>query len=263
MIALTGMSELAAEPPALARQRRIAVASLLLLAAAAAIGLDGPPTLRVASAIAGLALAGFAFSHPGPGSAVAVLAAAIEVVCLAGVLWQIAMPLALAALAVAARREPRLSGAPLRLGDVPAGETLVCALVTPGALAGWVLLWSPDLRDITDAIPRVSAPVLLTGAVAFAGLNALFEEWIWRGVIQSRLAAIFPVWAAIAVQAASFGAAHAHGFPRGPTGVLLAGAWGAMLGVLRLRSRGLLAPVVAHVVADSTIAAIVLLWLRT
>ena len=56
------------------------------------------------------------------------------------------------------------------------------------------------------------------------------------------------------LQATSFGVARAHGFPRGVTGVLLAGVWGYLLGLLRQRTGGLLAPVLAHVVADGTIA---------
>ena len=56
----------------------------------------------------------------------------------------------------------------------------------------------------------------------------------------------------------SFGLAHAHGFPRGVIGVVLAGSWAAMLGVLRHHTRGLAAPIVAHVVADATIATVVL-----
>lgn len=246
----------------LARQRAIAVGSLILLGAAAAMSPDTPLWLRAGPTSAALCLGWFAFVHPGPGSSVAVLAAAISVVCVTGVLWQIAMPAALGLLAVASWWEPRLRHERLPLGCVPSLATLGCAAVTPVALAGWVLLFTPDLHDITDAIPAVSALARLLGAAAFALLNACFEEWIWRGVIQSKLSALFPASAAIALQAASFGAAHAHGFPRGVAGIALAGTWGAMLGVLRLRAKGLLAPVAAHVVADATIAAIVLLWVR-
>lgn len=43
---------------------------------------------------------------------------------------------------------------------------------------------------------------------------------------------------------------------------MLAGGWGFLLGLLRRRAGGLLAPTLAHVFADATIAALVLLWLR-
>jgi uncharacterized protein len=64
------------------------------------------------------------------------------------------------------------------------------------------------------------------------------------------------------LQAGSFGLQHAHGFPRGVIGVALAGSWAVMLGVLRHRSRGLFAPTLAHVVADATIAVLVLTIVR-
>ena len=41
-------------------------------------------------------------------------------------------------------------------------------------------------------------------------------------------------------------------------GVVLAGVWGGMLGLLRQRAGGLLAPVLAHIVADATIATILI-----
>jgi len=49
------------------------------------------------------------------------------------------------------------------------------------------------------------------------------------------------------------GLAHIHGFPRGWLGVALATVYGLMTRVLRMRSRGLVAPLVAHVAADATI----------
>jgi hypothetical protein len=81
-------------------------------------------------------------------------------------------------------------------------------------------------------------------------------------VLQDRLEPIFGVAAAIALQAASFGIQHYRGVPRGVVGVLLAGSWAAMLGMLRHHARGMLAAIVAHVVADSVIAIIVLTYAR-
>jgi membrane protease YdiL (CAAX protease family) len=100
--------------------------------------------------------------------------------------------------------------------------------------------------------------MLLLGAIAFAVLNAWMEELIWRGVFQTTLARVWGVPTAIGLQAVSFGVQHAHGFPRGAMGVVLAGSWAAMLGALRVHTRGLRAPVIAHVVADATIAVTVL-----
>jgi membrane protease YdiL (CAAX protease family) len=103
---------------------------------------------------------------------------------------------------------------------------------------------------------------LLAGAVGFALVNALLEELIWRGVIQDGLNPLFGSAVSIALQGLSFGLQHAHGIPRGVVGVVLAGSWAVMLGMLRRHTRGLLAPFIAHVVADSVVASIVLFYAR-
>jgi uncharacterized protein len=81
-------------------------------------------------------------------------------------------------------------------------------------------------------------------------------------VFQACLSELFPFTTAIVIQAISFGVAHAHGFPRGVTGVVWAGSWAYLLGMLRTQSRGLLAPVLAHFVADMTIVLLLVFWLR-
>ena len=246
---------------ALARQRFLALAALIGLALWAALAPEGSHWLRLGAVAVLIALARLSIARPGAGAVVAILAAAIALAATLGLPWQLAMPAALGLLAVARWWQPRLPPDEVRAGRVPAWGTLVCAAVTPVALLGWVAITAPDLSDLTSAIPRVPAWLLLLGAVAFVLLNAYFEERIWRAVFQPRLSELFSTPAAIALQAASFGAAHAHGFPRGWIGVALAATWGGMLGVLRARAGGLLAPFLAHVVADATIAAIVLLWL--
>ncbi|MFH9980523.1 CPBP family intramembrane glutamic endopeptidase [Streptomyces sp. NPDC017179] len=67
---------------------------------------------------------------------------------------------------------------------------------------------------------------------------------------------------AVVVQALLFGAAHFGGFPSGFTGVAMAGAWGFVLGVLRLRSGGILVPYGVHVAADAVIGTLAVLILR-
>jgi membrane protease YdiL (CAAX protease family) len=104
--------------------------------------------------------------------------------------------------------------------------------------------------------------VLIAGGVGFALVNAALEELLWRGVLIDRLEPLFGPSLAIAISAISFGVQHAHGVPRGPIGVLLAGSWAVMLGMLRKHSKGLLAPILSHVVADATIAVIILVLSR-
>ena len=243
------------------RQRIFALGGLVGLALVAAAPPDASLWWWVGTTTALLALAVAALSRPGAGAVVAILAAAVASALTVGLLWQIGMPVALALLALARWRQPLLPRDDLRAGRVPVWGTAACAAVTPVGLLGWVLIDRPDLSDITGAIPAAPAWLLILGAVAFVLLNAYFEERIWRGVLQPQLGQLFTAPAAIALQAVSFGAAHAHGFPRGWMGIILAGCWGGMLGVLRARAGGLLAPVAAQVVADATIAAIVLLWI--
>ncbi len=63
------------------------------------------------------------------------------------------------------------------------------------------------------------------------------------------------------VQAAAFGLLHLKSASRsGAVGVGLAAIYAVMLGVLRRRAGGLLAPHAAHVAADLTIFAPLLTW---
>jgi hypothetical protein len=51
-----------------------------------------------------------------------------------------------------------------------------------------------------------------------------------------------------------FAVHYATGFPNGIIGYLMVLVYGTMLGYLRMRTKGILAPYVAHVIADATIA---------
>src|SRR6187399_3121190 len=236
------------------RQRLLAALSLVLLGAAA-ISMGLPPQSILVSTVASSGvLAAWGLTHPGLGAAVAVVVAAICSVSLTGLPWQAVMPVAVLLFAVAAKLSPKLGVVREPVGRVPAWGTLVCAAVTPVALFLWLRLTHPDISDLVKSVPQTTLPLLVLGGAAFALVNAFFEELIWRGIFQTRLVQLFGAPLAIGTQAVSFGVAHAHGFPRGFVGVLLAGVWGAMLGALRQQAGGLLAPVLAHVVADSTIA---------
>jgi membrane protease YdiL (CAAX protease family) len=177
--------------------------------------------------------------------------------------WQATLLLALLAYAAAGRFCPALRPSPSwrARGRFAWGWTALVGGVTPIALTAWLLLFRPDLRDVAR-FPDFPLLVLIVGGAGFAVVNATLEEAIWRGVLQDRLESVFPAAAAVALQAISFGLQHMHGVPRGPAGVLLAGSCAVMLGLLRRHTRGMLAPVAAHVVADTTIAAIVIFYVR-
>jgi membrane protease YdiL (CAAX protease family) len=193
--------------------------------------------------------------------AVPALVAALLLALASGVLWPLPMVLALVLVAAAARLT-RDTIPPPRLGPwgrVPLVPTALVAGVTPLGLLGWHALTRPDLSDVVRTfLPPAPLIALVLGGAVFTLANATLEELVWRGVLQRGMESTLGPALAIVVQAASFGLAHAHGVPRGVAGVLLSGSWAVMLGWLRRRSGGLLAPIVAHVVADATIVALLL-----
>lgn len=96
--------------------------------------------------------------------------------------------------------------------------------------------------------------LIVFAGLGFATLNALVEEFIFRGILWDGLERLLsPVWLTLAIQAVIFGAIHYNGFPSGIIGMGLAAIYGAMLGVVRQQSQGLGAPVITHFFADLTI----------
>ncbi|MCH7472799.1 CPBP family intramembrane metalloprotease [bacterium] len=84
----------------------------------------------------------------------------------------------------------------------------------------------------------------------FALANALTEELWWRGVLMGALKPLLPPTRLIVYQGLAFGLLHWFGTPQGVLGVLLAGAWGMLLGWW-VYKRGSLWPAVAvHFLAD-------------
>jgi hypothetical protein len=77
------------------------------------------------------------------------------------------------------------------------------------------------------------------------------------GLILTHLSRAVGVWPALLAQAGGFGALNLHGYPNGPVGVALTGSYGVLLGLLRVRARGLLACWIAHALADAVIFAFI------
>ncbi len=162
---------------------------------------------------------------------------------------------------IAAKLHPRLRGpdglvAWLRRGALSRSDLAwVAAVVAASAVAlvAWTLLRRPHVADLTEALPRLAPWLLLAGGTAWAALNAFGEEAIFRGALWDALERAFGIRAALAIQALAFGLLHWRGFPRGADGVALAAVYGAMLGLIRRKTGGLLAPWLAHVFADVVI----------
>jgi membrane protease YdiL (CAAX protease family) len=132
--------------------------------------------------------------------------------------------------------------------------------ISSTALVLWTVAIRPELSTLRESAAGMPAWLLPLAALAFAMLNALAEEAYYRGVLFHALdAALGRSAASLAVQAAAFGVMHLQGFPSGWLGVAMATVYGLMLGLVRWRAKGMFAPWLAHVFADVTIAALVLL----
>lgn len=175
--------------------------------------------------------------------------------------WYLVVPLGayllLVVLVAPLRRTVRWNRVGHLRGTVLAATAAISA-ITAAALLLYDATFRPDLGPLKQQLPLgLPLPVAVIG-ILFAPVNALLEEVIFRGVLQDALAArVGMTWAAI-VQAVAFGVGHARGYPLGSVGMVLAAVYGVMLGALRHRAGGLLAPWLAHVCADATI-----LWIVT
>lgn len=151
----------------------------------------------------------------------------------------------------------------LRAGRLDRGTQrlmLVTVAVSAVALVAWVAWTKPDLGHHLALVPGVPVWVLPLAAIAFAALNAVLEEIIFRGVLMEALdSALGAGHRAIAVQAIAFAAGHyLSGFPNGTLGFVMVLVYGVLLGLIRRRAAGLLAPWLAHVAADLVIFSILI-----
>jgi uncharacterized protein len=156
----------------------------------------------------------------------------------------------------ASRRDPGRRHPVLRFGRVTAAELwMVVGLVVASAVVLMLFARSAPPRIGTGASFLVGlAPWSLAAVgVAFAIVNAFVEEVLFRGAVQQHLSGVLGSWPAVLVQALAFGVLHLNGYPYGLAGVALASVYGLTLGALRLRSGGLMAPLIAHVCADAVI----------
>ncbi len=140
---------------------------------------------------------------------------------------------------------------------------VITVVVTAAALVAWQRLLDGQLPQayVEAATGRPLWLLVLAGAV-FSLMNAAVEEAIFRGVLQTALQRVGGPVVAVVVQAIAFGLLHVVGVPTGIIGAIMAGTWGLLLGVMRWRTRGVLAPYLAHVAADATIFCMLLPTLR-
>lgn len=140
------------------------------------------------------------------------------------------------------------------------------AAVSGATLLMWYVTARPDLADLVRTfIPDWPLWLLVPAALVFSVVNAAVEEAAYRGVVLGALdKAGVTASAALVLQAVAFAALHFRaGFPRGLVGVGLTFVYGLVLGALRRRAGGLIAPFITHVLTDLVIATIVLALVRT
>lgn len=168
-------------------------------------------------------------------------------------------------LIVQATPELRATASWVRVGSLDRTGLALVSTVVLGSVVGlalWTVVSPEAFREASqgarELIADMSLWLVVPAGLAFSLANAAAEEAVYRGVFMESLLRVVPPSAALVVQAVSFALLHLHGFPRGAAGVALAGVYGLLLGLIRLRSRGLLAPWIAHVGADVAIGSIVL-----
>jgi uncharacterized protein len=135
---------------------------------------------------------------------------------------------------------------------------VLTVVLSSSALIGWAF-WTDSLgvgeKMMRGFIQYPSWLIVMLGIPAFAIFNAFAEEAFYRGVLQESLSLTFrAVPIVILFQATAFGAAHYRmGFPNGLMGYFMVFTYGLMLGFLRYRSKGMMAPFLTHIFADLTI----------
>ena len=178
--------------------------------------------------------------------------------------WPLPPLLATLVYAAAVAALPALGGRPLWLARGQLNRQiglLIAASIVLAAigLVGWFALTQPNYAELTGPLPHLPGPVLFLGMVGFCIANAALEELVYRGVLLEALDEALGVSVvSILLQAIAFGTMHAHGVPGGLSGMALTTIYGSMMGALRRRAKGMLAPWLAHAAADIVIGSILL-----
>ncbi len=131
------------------------------------------------------------------------------------------------------------------------GATL-CAVSVLAPSFGITILSTAGVLILLAILSRKNQAVLVSGFTLCAALLALAYP---DGVSAAR-----KTWLAVVLQAALFGVYHysATSVPDGVIGVVLTFAYGIMLGYLRVAANGLMAPWVAHTIADAVVFALIM-----
>lgn len=135
---------------------------------------------------------------------------------------------------------------------------IITIFISSLALVAWVILIKPAINHYLVLVPELPFWAYPFAGIGFAIFNAAMEESVFRGIVMEALdSALGAGYWSVGVQAIPFAALHyMAGFPNGVPGFIMVLIYGIMLGVIRRLSKGMLAPLVAHVGADITIFSI-------
>jgi membrane protease YdiL (CAAX protease family) len=176
--------------------------------------------------------------------------------------WYLLLPLLLYAVIVLALPGLRTTAPSIqagRWGGAPLACAAILSLATTAVLVGFHFWVRPDVTELADQLPVSAFGNVLVAASCFSVVNAALEEIIFHGVLWGALVDEWNRGVALAVTSICFGLGHWHGYPPGPLGASLAGAYGLALGLLRWWTGGLALTVGCHVCADATIF-LLLVW---
>ena len=132
---------------------------------------------------------------------------------------------------------------------------MIFLLAIASAIALYVWFkYHPESSAFISQLPDGPWYTILSGGVAFAGVNAMIEEFLSRGMLCNGLEKIFTSRVLIIViQSTFFGCLHYSGFPGGVTGIVMVFVWSFALGVIRYRTLGLGGVMISHFFSDLTI----------
>jgi uncharacterized protein len=180
--------------------------------------------------------------------------------------WKLLVPLVIYNSIVLLIPELRESYQWMKLGRISKHVLILMLIIVFGsalALFGWYFFMKPDLSHHLSHFPNISFALIPIAGIGFAFLNAVMEEFAFRGIIMHGFDCTFNNdTLSILLQALSFGLFHyVAGFPNGIAGIFMTLIYGFLLGYIRNMSQGLLAPIVTHFFADLTIFSILAICL--
>ena len=141
------------------------------------------------------------------------------------------------------------------------GIIILFSLLSIVSLTVWFIFQKENPHD--QFIPGLSIPILIPLGVGFAMINGFYEEGLFRSILLSHFSKRIGIGWAILLQSIWFSFFHYQsGFPSGIAGIGLTFVFGLMMGYLVYRTKGLLIPIIIHVLADFSIFLLIIFRMK-